>query len=69
MEILKGDDALEVLDEIFEGLVSLAMGLDAVDLDDLISHVTQPNIKRALLAASEFKNSMEPVLEHRRAMN
>jgi len=69
MEILKGDDALEVLDEIFEGLVSLAMGLDAVDLADLICHVTQPNIKLALLAASEFKSSMQPVLEYRRSMN
>lgn len=69
MEILKGDDALEVLDELFGGLVSLAMGLEAVDLDDLASLVTQPNIKRALLAASEFKSSMEPVLEHRRSMN
>jgi len=66
MGILRGDDALDVLDELFDSLISLAMGLEAIDLDDLIPRVDHINVRLALLAAREFKANMEPVLDFRK---
>lgn len=69
MNVLKGAEALEISDTLFAGLVDLAMGLEAVDLDDLLSRVRDPNLRDAFLAAAEFKKGMEPVLERRRSMH
>ncbi len=69
MEKLKGDDAQEIAEDLFTALVDLAMGLDAIDMADLIANTRNGNLREAFLAGAEFSSSMGPVLERRRAMN
>lgn len=68
MKILDGEDAQEIAEPLFTGLVDLAMALEAIDMDDLIEH-TNPPLKEVFLAGAEFKSSMAPILEARRAMH
>lgn len=63
--MLKAEDVLDIADELAASMTALADGLSGLDLDDLIAHTRDGNMREIFLAAAEFKASMAPVLARR----